>query len=55
MITVTTKANFSFNKLAKNFNKVIDSALEAAAKDSEEQSKMKIDKSRSHTDAPLRK
>ena len=55
MITVTTKSNFSFDKLAKNFNKVVDSALEASAKDSAEQSRMNIDNSRTHTGAPMKK
>ena len=55
MITVTTKSNFSFSKLAKNFNKVVDSTLEAAAKDSAEQSRINIDNSRTHIDTPMKK
>ena len=53
MLNLKTKKTYSISKLLRNFDNLIDKTLSSSAKDTEEQSKLNIDNSRTHIDNPM--
>ena len=53
MLNLKITKTYSISKLLRNFDNLIDKTLAASAKDTEEQSKMNIDNSRTHIDNPM--
>ena len=54
MLSLKTKKTYSISKLLQNFDKLIDETLSSSAKDTEDQSKMNIDNSRTKNDTPMK-
>lgn len=54
MLSLKTKKTYSISKLLQNFDKLIDETLSSSAKDTEDQSKMNIDNSKTKNDTPMK-